>query len=592
MTTPQILSVTIIGALMVGFIWGRLRYDVVAGLSLAAAVAAGLVAPADAFKGFSDDIVIIVASALILSAAIASSGLLDTALRHLTNRVSSVQGLLIALVIFVTIMSAIVKNIGTLAMTLPVAFQIARKKNVSPSLFLMPMAFGALLGGMITLVGTSPNVIVARVRQELTGQPFGMFDFTPVGVILAIAGVAFLALGYRLIPADRKGSIGLDAALDIQDYTTEAIVDADSPAHDRTVSELLMRSDDDIKITSLIRGNQSARAPLPDAKIRAGDILILRGREAALERFIAAQRLRQEGEHRATHTQEAQDSALAVEGVIGSSSILIGVSAGDAILHSNYGVNLVAISRAGARMTQRLRDIVLREGDVVVLRGAGEMMPERLRQLGILPLAERAITLGSQRRGAVALAILLVTIVTVGLGVIPVAIGFAGAALAMVLFKAVAVRDAYDSVEWPIIVMLAAIIPVSETLQKTGVTDLLSAGLSSAAASMPAWGAVALMLISAMAVTPFLNNAATVLIMAPIASTFAKGLGYKPDAFLMAVAIGAACDFLTPIGHQCNTLVMGPGGYRFGDYARLGAPLSLLIIVVGVPAIMLFWPVR
>ncbi|MGL4810143.1 MAG: SLC13 family permease [Beijerinckiaceae bacterium] len=592
MTTPQIMSVAIIVLLMAGFLWGRLRYDVIAGLALAASVAVGLVSPKDAFKGFSDDIVVIIASALVMSAAMARSGLLDDGLRWLTTRVHSVHGLLLALIIFVAGFSAIVKNIGTLAMTLPVAFQIAKKKNVPPSLFLMPMAFAALLGGMITLVGTSPNVIVARMREELTGQPFTMFDFTPVGIILTVVGVAFLAVGYRLIPADRKGSVGLDAAVEIKDYTTEAAVPDDSPWSGRTLGDLRGALEQDVKISAIVRSGKTPRAPLPDATLQAGDVLILRGEEAALERFIAQAKLVQEGEHRRMRLAEPAEDILSIEGVIGPYSSLIGVSAGDATLHRAHGINLVAISRAGARMTQRLRDIVMREGDVVVVRGPEGEMPETLRTLGILPLAERNIALGANRNGQIALAILVVTVMAVGFSLVPVAIGFSAAALAMVVFRAVSLREAYESVEWPIIVMLAAIIPVSDTLQKTGVTDLLSYGLSTLAMGMPAWGAVALILVAAMAVTPFLNNAATVLIMAPIASTFAKGLGYKPDAFLMAVAIGAACDFLTPIGHQCNTLVMGPGGYKFTDYARLGAPLSLLIILVGVPAILLFWPVK
>lgn len=592
MTTPQIISILLVIGLMAGFVWGRLRYDVVAALALAVGVATGLIAPRDAFKGFSDDIVIIVASALVLSAAISRSGILDTALRFLTSRVNSVRGLLLALVIFVTFMSAIIKNIGTLAMTLPVAFQIAKKKGVSPALFLMPMAFGALLGGMMTLVGTSPNVIVARVRQELTGQPFGMFDFTPVGLILSLIGIVFLTLAYRLIPADRKGAVGIDAALDISDYTTEAAIPSESPAHGKSVGALLAQAGGDVKITSIIRGDSTPKIPLPDLILQAGDIVMMRGRESAMQRLIAAQGLLQEGEHRILLTTEPAENIIAVEGVIGPYSTLAGLSAGDATLHRDHGINLVAISRAGERITQRLRDTTLRNSDVIVLRGPESEMPDRLRSLGILPLAERAIALGGQNNGFIALTILAFTIAAVGLGLVPVAIGFAGAALAMVVFKAVTLKDAYESVEWPILVMLAAIIPVSETLQKTGVTDLLSSWLSVAAQGMPPWGAVALMLVSAMAVTPFLNNAATVLIMAPIAVSFAKDIGYRPDAFLMAVAIGAACDFLTPIGHQCNTLVMGPGGYRFGDYARLGAPLSLLIILVGVPAILMFWPVR
>jgi di/tricarboxylate transporter len=261
-------------------------------------------------------------------------------------------------------------------------------------------------------------------------------------------------------------------------------------------------------------------------------------------------------------------------------------------LFQQYGVNLLAISRRGERITERLRAITPRTGDVIVLQGNLRRMADTLRNLGCLPLAERNIRLGSARRSLVPVLVLAAAMILVAFNVLPVAIAFFGAGVLLVLFGTLTLRETYETIEWPILVMLGALIPVSEAVRTTGGTDLIAGGLSQVAGMLPPTGALVLIMVAAMAVTPFLNNAATVLVMAPIAASFAGQLGYRPDPFLMAVAIGAACDFLTPIGHQCNTLVMGPGGYRFGDYWRLGLPLSVIVLVVGVPLIMVFWPMR
>jgi di/tricarboxylate transporter len=260
-------------------------------------------------------------------------------------------------------------------------------------------------------------------------------------------------------------------------------------------------------------------------------------------------------------------------------------------LHRRYGLNLLAVSRSGKRFTDRLRDIRLRAGDVIVLQGVLSQFPERLRDLGALPLAEREVRLGNLSRSILPLAILTMAMALTALGLVSVQLAFFGAAAAIVAVGALPLREAYAAVDWPILVMLAALIPVSGALEQTGTTDLLASQLSQWAGGLPPLGALVLIMVAAMAVTPFLNNAATVLVMAPIAALFAAELGYSPDPFLMAVAVGAACDFLTPIGHQCNTLVLGPGGYRFGDYWRLGLPLSLLVVALGVPLIALVWPV-
>jgi di/tricarboxylate transporter len=590
MTLPQILSVAVLGAMMLLFIWGKFRYDLVAILALLAALAVGIVKPKEAFSGFSDDIVIIVGSALVISGAVQRSGVIESAMLVLQRRVTRIRSQLLLLCASVGFASALVKNIGALAMMMPVAFQMSKRSNTAPAVFLMPMSFASLLGGLITLIGTSPNIIVSRVREEMTGHPFKMFDYVPVGLGLTVVGLIFLRFGYRLLPRDRRAAPTLGEALDIQDYTTEAEVTAGSPACGGTIAAFQKRYEGEVKVTAILRDGKRS-SPNANAKLHAEDVLILEGAPDALERAIAGDKLEMEGEHRDT-PEGSSDEMGAIEAVIGTDSSLVGRSAGKLGLHERFGVNLIAVSRSGTRIDKRLADTVLKAGDVIVLQGPMEVVFENLRELGCLPLAQRTLRLGSTRKGLLPLGILAVAMAATAMGYVPVAVAFFAAAGLVMLTGALPVREAYDHIEWPILIMLGALIPVSDTLRTTGTTDLIGVQLSHLAATLPPWGAVALILVAAMAVTPFLNNAATVLVMAPIAATFAHGLGYRPEAFLMATAVGAGCDFLTPIGHQCNTLVFGPGGYRFGDYARLGAPLSLIVVLVGTPLILWAWPVH
>ncbi|WP_066724457.1 MULTISPECIES: SLC13 family permease [Hyphomicrobiales] len=592
MTTPQLLSVSLVAVMMAAFLWGRLRYDIVAMLALLAGVAIGIIPAGEAFKGFSDDIVIIVGSALVLSAAVARSRVIERGLTRIMPLLGSTQAQVVLLVLAVAVMSAIIKNIGALAMMLPIAYQLARKGGRSPSVFLMPMAFASLLGGIVTLVGTSPNVIVARVRAELGGEPFSMFDFTPVGIVVALAGCAFLAVGYRLLPQDRRGAVSLDQAIDIKDYVTEAEIGPKSTLAGKTVADLKALGGGDLQIVAILRDERRLQAPLPDASLKAGDTLLLRGDAAVLERVVAEGELDLDGQHRPTEKEDALDPDQVSEAIIGPNSVLIGQSAGDIGLHARFGVNMIAISRAGERFTQRLRDIRLRAGDIIVIQGDEKQLPEKLMELGLLPLADRVVSLGSTRKAVMTVSIVLAAVVVLAAGLAPVPLTFFAAAVLLITLRCLPLREAYSSIDAPILLMLAALIPVSDTLRSTGATDVFAGWLAQVGAGLPGWGAVALMIAAAMAVTPFLNNAATVLVMAPIGAGFAAKLGYNPDAFLMAVAIGAACDFLTPIGHQCNTLVMGPGGYKFSDYPRLGAPLSLIVLLVAVPMILLVWPLQ
>jgi di/tricarboxylate transporter len=587
MTTPQFLSFLVIGLMMAAFVWGRVRYDIVAAVSLLAAVGAGIVPFENAFSGFADDIVIIVGSALVVSAAVSRSGVMELALQRFAPNLSAPRLQLIVLVTVVAALSAFVKNIGALAIMIPIAFQFARRSNVSPSMFLMPMAFASLLGGLVTQIGTSPNIIVSRVREDITGQSFNMFDFTPVGLLLTITGIVFLSLFYWLLPERRREGLGVDEVIEIKNYTTEATIGETSPLAEKTVSDLQKLGGGRVMVTAIVGPDKKQRrVPFPDAALRVGDRLLLEGEPDALDKTI------EQGGLTLSDRQipGSSDDATSIEAIIGPSSELIGTTARQYGLFERTSLNLLAVSRRGSRFRERLGHIRLEAGDVVLIQGPSAVIGEQLRLLDLLPLAERQLKLGVTRDRWLSLIILGVAMALTALGLVPVPVAFFGAAVLIVVSGALPLRELYQSIDGPILIMLAALIPVSDSLRATGATDLIAAGLSNVAIGLPPVAALGLIMLAAMAVTPFLNNAATVLVMAPIAATFASDLGLRPDAFLMAVAIGAGCDFLTPIGHQCNTLVMGPGGYRFGDYWRLGLPLSLLVIVVGVTALTLFWP--
>ena len=591
MTTPQLMSIGLLIGMMGLFLWGRFRYDVTAIIALLTGLSLGLVKPKEAFTGFSDDIVIIVGSALVISSAMQRSGLIESALGIVARRVTRVRSQLVVLTTAVGVSSGLVKNVGALAMLMPAAVQTAKKSGTSPSVFLMPMSFASLLGGLMTLVGTSPNIIVSRVREQMTGQPFGMFDYLPTGLGLLVVGLVFLRFGYRLLPRERRAAPTMGEALNITDYVTEATIEDGSSAIGETVEAFINRHDHEVTITNIVRDGVRTRFAA-DFPLAAGDTLILGGDPDTLERVIAGDHLALAGQDRDLPEGSEDDEVGVIEAVVTSDSILVRQSAGRLRLQQRYGVNLIAVSRAGKRLTKQLGETVLRAGDVIVLQGPLGLLPERMRDLGTLPLAERALRLGSSKRRFLPLVILAVAMTVTASGYVPVAVAFFAAAGLMMATGALPLGEAYEGVEWPILIMLGALIPVSETLRTTGASDVLATSLAHLAASLPPWGAVALILVAAMAVTPFLNNAATVLVMAPIAAVFAHDLGYRPEAFLIATAIGAGCDFLTPIGHQCNTLVFGPGGYRFSDYARLGAPLSVLVVLVGTPLVMWTWPLH
>lgn len=586
MTIDQALAFGLLGVTIALFLWGRLPYDLVALGALLGGVVIGVVPVEHAFEGFSDEIVIIVGAALVVSEAIARSGAVEAVMRPLTPRLKTVQVQVPVLVGATLLLSMVTKNVGALAILMPLALQLTRRTGTSPAALLMPMSFASLIGGIVTLVGTSPNIIVSRVRQELGGEPFGMFDYTPVGLGIAAIGFVFLSFAWRLLPRDRRAAASMDAAFNIDRYTAEARLPPQSPQIGRTVAELEALGEGDVKVVAIVRERFRRYAPASDWKIKADDVLLLRGEQEDLERFLARAGLILAG----GAPESTREQLSVLEGVVTSDSLLVGRTPAQLALGERYHVSLLAVSRSGQTISQRLSTLRLQPGDVVVLRGTTNTLPDTLGELRVLPLAERSLSLGHSRRSWIPAAVLATAMVLVALHLVPVSVAFFGAAVILLGLRVMTMREAYDTVEWPVLILLGALIPVSEAIQRTGGTDLIAGWLQLGVQGLPPIGALAVTLVVAMLLTPFLNNAATVLVVGPIAATLAGRLNLNADPFLMAVALGAACDFLTPIGHQCNTLVMGPGGYRFGDYPRLGLPLSILVVAAGVPLIAFFWP--
>jgi di/tricarboxylate transporter len=591
MTLQQGLAFALILGAVVCFAWGRFRYDVVALCVLLAGLLIGVIPFKTAFDGFRNDIVVIIATALIVSRAIERSGVVEAAMAPLLRRLKHEYWQVPVLVAATTCLSMVTKNIGALAIFMPLAMQLARTTETSASRLLMPMSFGALLGGCVTLVGTSPNIIVSEVRQQTLGHPFDMFDFSPVGLGLALIGVIFLSFAYRVLPKNRQGAASIDTALGASAYVTEARAPEQGWIWDgRTVTELLALGGAEVKLAAMVREGKRTASPRGNVKLRSGDTLLLEGEQQALDQLIGKAGLKLEREDKPVPKEEPAEEVIAAEAVVTKDSVLVGKSARGLGLNDKYGINLLALSRRGARVEREIKTVPLRPGDAVVLQGSERILPSALSDLKLLPLARRELRLGGVKPGFLPVLILAAVMILVAFKVLPIAVAFFAAAIAVIVIGAVPMRDAYASLDGPVLVLIAALIPVSEAVRSTGGTELVANYLSHVLNVVPPVGAIAVFLVAAMISAPFLHNAPTVLVLGPIAVSLAERLHLGPDPFLMAVAVGAGCDFLTPIGHQCNTLVMGPGGYRFTDYARLGAPLSLCVVVFGVLLISIFWP--
>lgn len=656
LTLDQWLILAVLMATVAMFLWGRWRHDMVAMAALLACVIAGLVPAESAFAGFGHPAVVTVACVLVLSQGLYTSGAVDVLTRSVMPTKAGPTLTIGVLTGLAALLSSFMNNVGALALLMPVAMQVAARQSLPPGKVLMPLAFGSILGGMTTLVGTPSNLIVAGFRERAGLEAFGMFDFTPVGLAAAAVGVLFVAaIGWRIVPArERAGADSFETAA----YLTEARVPENSKADGKTLYEIEAALEQaGAQVVGLVRNEVRLTAPRANQRVHAGDILIIEADVEALAEALTGLGLRLEESKRPkkedASESEASDAAAGdvrsgtagrtpsetgkedanqdgtangkgagsgkadaqgqagpngaaggndaaqpaprdeielVELAVLPGSALAGRSASDIELRTRHGINLLAVSRQGRRSTARLRTMPLRAGDVLLMQGPAESLAQFASWAGCVPLAERALRIPSRRKAIIASTIMALAIAVAAFGLLPAAVSFAGGVLASMVLRTVPARQVFEAVDWPVIVLLAALIPVAGAMEDTGAADLIARFLLDGISQGNAVIALSLILVVTMTLSDLMNNAATAAVMCPIALGTAGQLGVNPDGFLMAVAIGASCAFLTPIGHQNNTLILGPGGFRFGDYWRLGLPLELLVMAVSLPMLLWVWP--
>jgi len=591
MSTDQTLIFAVLSATLVLFAWGKWRYDLVALTAMTAVLLLGLVSPKEAFAGFGHTAVITVAAVLIISQALKNAGVVDVIASYLLPHSSNALVHIALLTGIVTFFSAFMNNVGALALLLPVAIATSKEHNRSPAMILMPIAFGSILGGMSTMIGTPPNIIIAHYREEVTGTAFTMFDFSPIGSIIAIIGVLFVALiGWRLIPKQRLKNDPADQLFEVSSYLTEVKVMPNSPLINIAVCEIESLQNNDIGIVGIAQGNRLALNTNPNYSLKENDILILRGDPVTLQSKLSDANLEFQTASGKTFDELTAGALALTECVVTATSPLVDRDVSYLRRRTANSVAVIGLAHEGHMLRKRLRNHIFKAGDVLLLQCEDAFINDMLSELNLLPLAKRDIQIGQQRRVLIALAIFIGAIILGVFNILPMAGAFILAILVYSVMGFLPGKDVYRNVDWPIIILLGGMIPVGRALETTGATDLVASSIVNLTDGLPIYLVLTLILVVTMFLSDIINNAATALVMAPISVGIANQLGVSIDPFLMAVAIGASCAFLTPIGHQSNTLVMGPGGYQFGDYWRMGLPLEIIITVISIPLILNVWP--
>jgi len=590
--TDQNILFTLLFFVFVFLIWGRWRYDLVAFSALLIAAASGVIPAHDVFSGFGHPAVVVIALVLIVSRGLSNSGAIELISRYLVSGSRKLAAHIGIMSGFAAILSAVMNNVAALALLMPLDIQAAAKARRSPALSLMPLSFASILGGMITLIGTPPNIVIAEYRGSALGEPYNMFDFTPVGLAVAIIGVAYVALiGWRLIPVDRSQHDSPKELSHLGDYLAEVKVPDKSPVIGKKVRDLDdPTAEHDAEIVGLIRRGERQPGMARRVEIRKNDILVLKAAPEGIEAVVGALGLAYTRKSSTEGGVFTSDEASLLEVVVPQGARIEGRSAQSLRLMYRHGVTLLGVSRQGKRFTSRVRELEIEAGDLLLLLGNNEKLDDIASWLGCLPLAERGLQVTQRKKAGLAVLIFASAVLLASFGVLylPVALGFA--VVLMVMTGIIPLRQLYQSVEWPVIVLLGSMIPLGVALESSGGTGMIASLIVNASANVsPAMVLVILMVVT-MTLSDVMNNVATAVITAPIAVNIANSLGVSPDPFLMCVAVASSCAFLTPIGHKNNTLILGPGGYRFGDYWRMGLPLEILVIALGAPVILWVWP--
>ena len=589
-TYEQTSLFMLFGTVFVLLIWGKIRYDLVAFTALILGVLLGVVDTEDAFSGFGHEAVVIIALVLIVSRGLTNSGAIELAASRI---LSSERGISAHIGVMASVgasLSAIINNVAALALLMPLDVEAARKARRAISQSLMPLSFASILGGMITMIGTPPNIVIAKYRDDALGAPFNMFDFTPVGFVVAISGIAFITLvGWRLIPSRGGSKLQSDEA-NRDRYVSELRVPERCPWIDQQILDLYPLGDEhDVNILGLVRGGRRRPGFASSETLTKGDFLVVEGAPKAIEAFMGAAKLDFAGSEK--HNQGITSGSLSLmEAIVTDTSRISYRSAMRLRLLYRQGVTLLGVSRQGERFHERVRRLTIEPGDVLLLLGTSERLESVATWLNVLPLEGRRTEMVQRNKARFAVATFIFALFMAVLGFADLTIALAGCAIVFVATGLVNGTEVYECIEWKVLVLLASLIPLGQALDDSGGAALIANLLLTVTSDLPAWAILGVLMLITMTLSDFLNNVATCLIAAPVGLQIAEALGRDPDPFLMGVAVAASCAFLTPIGHKNNTIIMGPGGYHFGDYWRMGLPLEIIVIAVSLPAILVFWP--
>ncbi|SCZ85133.1 SLC13 family permease [Nitrosomonas mobilis] len=601
MTTDQIIIFAVLAATLGLFIWDKLRYDIVAILALLSVALTGLIPADKVFSGLAHPAVVTVAAVSILGQALVNAGVVDAIARQLTRVGNHPTMQMAALTVTVAVCSGFMNNVGALALLMPVAIWMSRQSGHSPSMFLMPLAFGSLLGGCLTLIGTPPNIIIASYRTQTDAPAFGMFDFLPVGAAITLVGVIFLVLFGRFLTPQRQATNSEDELFEINSYLTELSVPEESDYMGRSLMDLVAAVEDeaDITVVALVRGDDRFNTPSMYKVLQQDDVLLIKADPDSLKALTDITKLKLTGgktdqqiedEKKEKSESKKTENLDVAEAILAHDSILIGNTLSSLSIRQRYGVNILAVARQGHQLDQRLHKIRFVAGDILLMQGSEDVLKSVMVDLGCLPLASRGLSLGQPRKVAIASLIFVAVILLIMFDAIPTATAMVAGVAAMFFAGLLPIAKLYKSLDLPVIVLLAAMLPVGQALETTGGSELITSLLLNMAESTPPAMTLVILMVATMLLSNIINNAAAAILAAPIALSVASGMEVSADPLLMAVAIGASCAFLTPIAHQSNTLVMEPGGYSFADYWRLGLPISILVILTALPVILWVWP--
>lgn len=631
MNIDQIVISLIIIFIFGLFIYGRWRYDIVAITALFMLIIADRILGGDTstlildynkvFLGFGHPAVITVAAVLIISRALRNSGLVDLITRRIMPFTKNQSIHISSLSAVIALLSGFMNNVGALALMLPVTLKTAWDNDRSPKILLMPIAFASILGGMITMIGTPPNIIIANIRKEQqeliisqalldsaspaaayvklqnisleSFQPsaFGLFDFTPVGSVISIIGVLFIALlGWKLIPKDSKGTSKKRSMFSIDQYVTEIRVPEDCSLIGVNAGDVNKLTGDKLTLIRKINNKGAVEYLDPNHVLQAGNQFLVMSDPVDLKIAMDEFKFRLTSEMRHRIDSLMEDDTTFIEVVVTPESPLLDRTRSYFRRKTSNCLTLISVARHNSPIHKRLGNVKFRIGDVLLIQGREEELNNNVKTLELLPLEKRDIDIGVFSKISFSVLVFIAAILISMFGIFPATISFVGAILIYIFSGILPVRELYKSIDWPIIILLGSMIPISDALQSTGTTSIIANLMVNFTQGLPIWMILSLVMIITMCLSDIINNAATALIMAPISVGIAVSMGVNMDPFLMSVAVGASCAFLTPIGHQCNALILGPGGYGFGDYWRMGLPLEILIVILGTPAIIYFWP--